>query len=511
MGFLLTAFLLKAQTNTLPDIELVPWASGFSSPVGIEHAGTNKLYVVEQTGKIRIVDANGKWKSHFLNWSDKISTAGFEQGLLGLTFDPDFAQNGYFYIHYTNLEGNSTISRLSVNPLNPDKALPSSELIMFTNDDPFRNHNSGQLAFGPDGYLYIAMGDGGSGGDPFNNAQDLSTTFGKLMRVDPTNEGYDIPPSNPYAGMEGVAEEIWASGLRNPWRFSFDALTGDLWIPDVGQNAWEEVNYTPASSTGSENYGWSCREGLHFFKADCDNNGEPFTDPISEYAHSEDPAYFCSGSITGGFVYRGDQYPDMYGKYIYTDFCTGVFRTTYWDGSAWVTAELGNFTPFAYSTFGQDINGELYVANKTNGTIYKVTDGGGGAFARIPAEAETHVNNITTDRTNANQIDYDLDEMIIESVQRNPIVITRQQVPVDYQLSPNPNNGQFTLHFTSEQPATYYATVTDLMGHEMMDTKKEILKGDNEWQFNSDKFSQGIYLLQIRTDEGISTIRFVVE
>src|SRR5688500_8050295 len=275
-GFLSLAILLNAQTLTLPDIELVQFAKGFSQPVGIEHAGDSRLFIVEQTGKIKIVTPDGKTKSHFLNWSDKISTTGFEQGLLGLTFDPDYATNGYFYIHYTNLAGNSTISRLSVNPNNPDKALPSSELIMFTNVDPFRNHNSGQLAFGPDGYLYFTMGDGGAGGDPFNNGQDLSTTFGKILRIDPTNDGYDIPPSNPYAGMEGMAEEIWASGLRNPWRFSFDLATGDLWIPDVGQNTWEEVNYTSVTSNGGENYGWSCREGLHLFETDCDNNGIPF-------------------------------------------------------------------------------------------------------------------------------------------------------------------------------------------------------------------------------------------
>src|SRR5687767_10350750 len=380
---------LRSQTNTLPDINLELFSSGFSQPVGIEHAGDARLFIVEQTGKIKIVTPDGKSKGPFLNLTDKISqNPGFEQGLLGLTFDPEYSDNGYFYIHYTNLAGNSTISRLSVNPNNPDKALPSSELIMFTNVDPFRNHNSGQLAFGPDGYLYFTMGDGGAGGDPFNNGQDLSTTFGKILRIDPTNDGYDIPPSNPYAGMEGMAEEIWASGLRNPWRFSFDLATGDLWLPDVGQNTWEEVNFAPASSNGGENYGWSCREGLHFFEADCDDNGIPFTDPIAEYMHSEDPAFLCSGSITGGFVYRGDEYPDMYGKYIYTDFCTGVFRTTFWDGSAWVTAELGNFTPFAYSTFGQDVSAELYVANKTNGTIYRVTDGGGGALATIPEEVD---------------------------------------------------------------------------------------------------------------------------
>ena len=510
MGFLLIVSLLRSQTNNLPDINLEVFVSGFSNPVGIEHAGGEWLYIVEQTGKIKIIDGDGHTKSPFLNLSDKISTEGFEQGLLGLAFHPEYSENGYFYVHYTNLDGNSRISRFNVNPNNPKKALPSSEVILFENEDPFRNHNSGQITFGPDGYLYFTMGDGGSGGDPFNNGQDLTTSFGKLLRMETTEDGWTIPASNPYVGMAGAEGMIWASGLRNPWRFSFDMLTGDLWIPDVGQNMWEEVNYTPAGTPGV-NYAWSCMEGLHPFKVDCDNNGVPFNTPVAEYEH--DDSFPCSGSITGGFVYRGSLYPDMYGKYIYTDFCTGVFRTTYWDGSAWVTAVLGNFTPLAYSTFGQDIYGELYVANKTSGTIYRVTDGGGGAFASVPAEIDaSQFEYVRENRIDALAQDVDIDEMIIESIQKSPLVVHRS-VPGGqlFEMSPNPNHGQFTIRFAAEQPETYHASISDLMGHQILDAKKEVIKGMNEWEFNSTELVNGIYFMHMKTEEGVSILRFVVE
>ena len=510
MGLLLCANLVVSQTNVLPDIQLVAFADGFTQPVGIETAGDERLFVVEQTGKIRIVGPDGSWKSHFLNMSDKISTAGFEQGLLGLTFHPDYEENGYFYIHYTNLDGNSTISRFNVNPNNPSKALPSSEVILFVNDDPFRNHNSGQLAFGPDGYLYFAMGDGGSGGDPLNNGQDLSTTFGKLMRMETTDEGWEVPATNPYVGMEGVAEEIWASGLRNPWRFSFDRLTGDLWIPDVGQNLWEEVNYTPASSTGGENYGWSCMEASHFFKADCEDNGIPFTDPIAEYAHSDDPQFLCSGSITGGFVYRGALYPDMYGKYIYTDFCTGVIRTTYWSGSAWVTAELGDFTPFAYSTFGQDIYGELYLADKTSGVIYRVTDGGGAPFAAIPQDLQPDIDRDAIPVSLLNDME-DKDEVIRQALHQSSASIHRVAEGIEIEVSPNPNGGQFRMNFMADQDDECQMRICDMMGQKVYDQTKDVVKGINNWEIQTANLAPGVYLLQMHSGEKISIAKFVVE
>ena len=476
-GLLFTALLARTQTDVLPTIALEPFSSGFSSPVGIEHAGDSRLFVVEQTGKIRIVDANGNHKSHFLNLTDKIQATGFEQGLLGLAFDPDYADNGYFYVHYTNLEGNNQFSRFSVNPRNPNKALPSSEVMFLEDDDPFGNHNSGQMKFGPDGYLYFALGDGGSGGDPFNNAQNIGSIMGKLMRVDPNEDGsYSIPEDNPYVGVEGAMEEIWATGLRNPWRFTFDLETGDLWIPDVGQNAWEEINFTPASTAGGVNYGWSCREGLHFFKADCDDNGTAFTDPIAEYAHDENPEFFCSGSVTGGYVYRGETYPDMYGKYFYVDFCTGALYTTYWDGVAWVTAALDPLTPFAYSTFGEDINGELYIADKTGGAIYRFTDGGAVPFAINPDD----VNAVAT---------------------------------IDYSLSvyPNPNDGAFSITFEGRTDAAYHVDILDFTGRTVYSESRNALKGENDWDFAGLRLSTGYYTLRMLTPDGITVTNFITE
>lgn len=476
-GLLFIALFAHTQTNVLPTIALNDFSSGFSNPVGIEHAGDSRLFVVEQTGRIRIVDENGNHKSHFLNISNRILDSGFEQGLLGLAFDPDYAENGYFYVHYTNREGNNQFSRFSVNPHNPNKALPSSEVMFLEDDDPFANHNSGQMKFGPDGYLYFALGDGGSGGDPFNNAQDITTIMGKLMRIDPNEDGsYSIPEDNPYVDVEGAAEEIWATGLRNPWRFSFDLETGDLWIADVGQNTWEEINFAPASSGGGENYGWSCREGLHFFKDTCDANETPFTDPIAEYEHNNDPGLPCSGSVTGGYVYRGDEYPDMYGKYFYVDFCTGYLYTTYWDGDSWVTAELDQLTPFAYSTFGEDINGELYIADKTSGAIYKFIDAGPAPLVGRPVES-----------TPATIVDHEL------------------------AVAPNPNDGTFSINFEGNVEAEYYIEILDFTGKTIWSESRNGLKGYNEWAFDNLRLSTGYYFVRMQTPEGLTVTNFITE
>ena len=513
LGTLLCTVLIKAQTNILPEISLVPFATGLAQPVGIEHAGDARLFILEKVGRIRILDTNGKFKSQFLNITDRVLSSGFEQGLLGIAFDPDYEDNGYFYVHYTNLDGNSRFSRFSVNPNNPDKAKANSEVIFLEDEDPFANHNSGQMKFGPDGYLYFTIGDGGSGGDPFNNAQDGTILLGKLMRIDPQDDGsYDIPPSNPFAGPDAFFDEIWASGLRNPWRFTFDKLTGDLWIPDVGQNLWEEVNMTPASSTGGENYGWSCMEGTHFFKADCDNNGIPFQAPIAEYAHDDVSGFPCSGSITGGYVYRGDQYPNMYGKYFYTDFCTGVIRTTYWDGSAWVTAVLGNFTPFAYSTFGEDIDGELYLADQTSGNIYRFTDGASAPMAQRKDEVTTYVDRPGINIHVKGDALTDHDEVIKEEIYQNTVRIQKTSLSDQVVLlSPNPNHGQFIVQVDAPEDALYSINVRDITGKVILTEEKEAHAGTNEWNFHSPQFVDGVYVIQLRSDAGTSVMKFVVE
>lgn len=248
------------------DLELDLFASGFNRPVNIKHAGDDRLFVVEQDGFIKIVNSDGSVEpTNFLDIDDRVRSIGNEQGLLGLAFHPDFASNGYFFVNYTDNSGDTVISRFSRIGVNPTIADPNSELIILTYTQPYSNHNGGELQFGPDGYLYISSGDGGSGGDPQNNAQNLNSLLGKLLRIDVNNSTasnpYEIPADNPFIGDAAARDEIWAYGLRNPWKFSFDALTDDLWIADVGQNAREEINLVPSTDAGL-NYGWRCYEGL---------------------------------------------------------------------------------------------------------------------------------------------------------------------------------------------------------------------------------------------------------
>ncbi len=262
-------FTSLSYLNAQETAVLTPFASGFTSPVIITHAGDSRLFVGNQTGSVFIVDSAGNVNGEpFLDITGKVIYGG-EQGLLGLAFHPDYKNNGYFYVNYIG-EGDSThISRFTMLSGNPDKADPASEMSILRIEQPYKNHNGGDLAFGPDGYLYIALGDGGSGGDPENRAQNRSVLLGKILRIDVDNGNpYSIPETNPFYGMSSVRNEIWALGLRNPWRFSFDRMTGDLWIADVGQNASEEINFQPAGSQGGENYGWRCYEGLQPFNED---------------------------------------------------------------------------------------------------------------------------------------------------------------------------------------------------------------------------------------------------
>ncbi len=361
------------QTGGLPSISLVSTFTGFSSPVSITHAGdgSNRLFVVEQNGRIRVIRNGAPLATPFLDISARIS-AGGERGLLGLAFPPGFNSKQYFYVNYTNAaRGDTVISRFRVSATNPDVADPSSEQIIFTTEQPFANHNGGQLAFSPrDGFLYIGLGDGGSGGDPFNLAQSPSSPLGKMLRID-TETGspatYTVPATNPFVGHTGFRPEIWALGLRNPWRFSFDRQTADLYIADVGQNAFEEVNFQAALSAGGENYGWRVMEGFHCFNpsSGCVTTG--LTLPVVEYGRN------LGVSVTGGFVYRGGTFPRMQGLYFYGDFGSGRIWGLRQQGSVWQNTELLDST-INISTFGEDEAGNLYVADYTTGTIFRITD-----------------------------------------------------------------------------------------------------------------------------------------
>jgi glucose/arabinose dehydrogenase len=371
MRYLFIVFGLFISFQSYSQIlSLEVYTTGFTSPVDISHAGDERLFVVEKRGRIKIIDGDGNLMPNlFLDIDPIVTTNSNEQGLLGLAFHPDYQNNGYFFVNYTNNSGTTVVSRFSVTG-DPNIADPGSEKIILTIQQPFNNHNAGDLNFGPDGYLYIAMGDGGSGGDPGNRSQDPQNLLGKMLRIDVDNgDPYSIPEDNPWAFDDFALDEIWSIGLRNPWRFSFDRATGDIWIADVGQSTWEEIDFQPVSSTGGENYGWRCYEAEQEFNtSECDLNNE-FVFPVFAFDNNSEGC-----SVTGGYVYRGVEYPHLYGKYIFTDFCSGNFWLTQKD-------ECGSFTtikdleasPFQYSSFGEDINGELYLASLGQGIISKIT------------------------------------------------------------------------------------------------------------------------------------------
>jgi len=350
-------------------------ASGLDHPVQVTDAGdgTGRLFVVEQPGWIRVINDGELLSTPFLDLTGRTSRSG-ERGLLGLAFHPDFEINGYFYVNYTrDSDGATVIERYAVSASDADVADPTSASEILTIDQPYANHNGGQVLFGPDGYLYVGMGDGGSGGDPQENAQDPTNLLGAMLRLDVDGGSpYAIPPDNPYIGKTG-RDEVWAIGLRNPWRFSFDRETGDLYIGDVGQNAWEEISYQAGGTPGGVNFGWDCKEGTHTYEFDQACAEADLTDPIAEYSHD------VGRSITGGFVYRGQLYPNLVGRYFYADYVSGRIWSLYKTDTGWSGPELELDTGFNVSAFGEDEDGELYVCDWSGGTVRRLVDASGPA------------------------------------------------------------------------------------------------------------------------------------
>ncbi|HYF61350.1 MAG TPA: PQQ-dependent sugar dehydrogenase [Herpetosiphonaceae bacterium] len=341
-------------------LELEPVAEGFSQPTFVAHAGdgSGRVFVVEQGGTIRTLDG-----AMFLDIRERVNSDGNEQGLLGLAFAPDFADSGVFYLNYTAQNDNSVTARFR-SADGGGSGDPDSEEVLLDIEDPAANHNGGMLAFGPDGYLYVGLGDGGAANDRFQNGQNRRTLWGKLLRIDvsaPT--GYAIPADNPFGAGE-AQPEIWAYGLRNPWRFSFDRATGDLYVGDVGQNRLERVSYQPAGAAGGLNYGWPIIEASQCLGGNsCDTAGLVL--PVAEYSHDDG----CS--ITGGYVYRGQRYPDLAGAYLYGDYCSGRIWTLRRDGERWAASEALDTSIFI-SSFGEDEAGEIYVASHAEGAIYRL-------------------------------------------------------------------------------------------------------------------------------------------
>jgi len=446
-----------AQT---PDLELQLFASGLDKPVNIKNTGSfdTNLYVVEQDGRIKIIDASGTLLTqNFLDIDDRVGDLDFpgdERGLLGLAFHPNYANNGYFYVNYINNSGNTVVSRFTRNMSNPLVADSSSELIIITYSQPFSNHNGGDLAFGSDNYLYIASGDGGAGGDPGNRAQDLTTFLGKMLRLDvdnPSNgNNYGIPPNNPFIGNSSALDEIWAYGLRNPSKFSFDRMNGDIWIADVGQNQIEEIDKASATESGL-NYGWRCYEGNSEFdtSTNCPNVSE-LTFPVAQYNHSNGRC-----SITGGYLYRGLDYPNFQGLYFFADYCSqdvGYIQYDNIDDEWDMTLEqfTGNWT-----AFDEDSNGEVYVASINAGEVFKLID----------------VNVLGTEEQTLNSIS----------------------------IFPNPSKEKLNIDFSTYNSSITSISIIDLQGKLI----KSIQRNSEAIQTISlTDASKGLYIVEIENDEG---------
>jgi glucose/arabinose dehydrogenase len=361
-----------------PRIALERVASGFSNPVHVTHAndGSSRLFVIEQRGIVRVLKDGAILPTPFLDISARVSCCG-ERGLLSIAFPPGRGPKSEFYADYTDASGDTAVSRFSVSG-DPNAADETSEQVILSIAQPFPNHNGGQLAFGPDGFLYVGMGDGGSAGDPNNNAQSLSSLLGKILRIDVLGKAtYAVPSSNPFTGVANARGEIWATGLRNPWRFSFDRKTSALFIGDVGQGAWEEVDVQPADSTGGENYGWRLTEGNHCYapSTGCPTAGITF--PVAEHSHAGGNC-----SITGGFAYRGRDFGGLTGVYFYGDYCSGRIWGLRRTDTGWDDIELAR-PGFAISTFGEDEAGEIYVADHGGGVIHRLIDADGKSAVRL--------------------------------------------------------------------------------------------------------------------------------
>jgi glucose/arabinose dehydrogenase len=364
----------SAYNPSAVNLNLTQLPGSFSQPVLVTHAGdgSGRLFVVEKTGRIKVIASNGTILATPMLDISAFVSKGSEQGLLGLAFHPEFETNGKLYVNYTTTAGHTAINEYRVTT-DPNRASGARRIL--TISQPYSNHNGGHLAFGPDGYLYIGMGDGGSAGDPGNRAQSLNYLLGKMLRIDinGTSSGkqYRIPSTNPYVGRTGL-DEIWARGLRNPWRWSFDRQAKGLWIADVGQNRYEEVNratYTQGLGRAA-NYGWRVMEGRHCYSpsSGCSTTGK--VKPLVEYAHAVSGTDNCS--VTGGYVYRGADYPILQGGYLFADFCSGRIWTISASAAYPAAPVLLEDTALTISSFGEDEDGELYLTD-LNGRVYAIS------------------------------------------------------------------------------------------------------------------------------------------
>jgi glucose/arabinose dehydrogenase len=381
VGVGLLAGLLACSSVTQPSITTQPLTTKPASTFQVERVFqnlsfkemTNLIQPDDTSGLIFITEQRGvistfipgkpeRGSNVFLDITDRVNRGGNEEGLLGLAFDPRYRENGYFYVYYSAANPRrSVLSRFNLDQSNPGLAAPQSETIILEVEQPFSNHNGGQIAFGPDGYLYIGLGDGGGAGDPQGNGQNLGTLLGSILRIDVSGLSvsghYKIPADNPFVNTAGARAEIWAFGLRNPWRFSFDKVNGTLWAADVGQDKWEEIDII----TRGNNYGWNIMEGFHCFSPAANCNQSGLTLPLVEYSHSQG----CS--VTGGYVYRGNILPSLQGQYIYGDFCSGnIWALSYNDNAVTQNILLAK-SGVSITSFGEDLAGNLYILSRDGG------------------------------------------------------------------------------------------------------------------------------------------------
>lgn len=394
-------FTVTFYTNA-QEVNLELFKDGFTSPVDIQNAGDDRLFIVEQAGIIKILNPDATINPEpFLNITSLISSGG-ERGLLGLAFHPDYSNNGYFFVNYTNTTGDTQVARYTVDPNDSNIADPNTAVLIIDADQPYSNHNGGCIQFGADGFLYIGLGDGGSGGDPENRSQNLQTLLGKILRIDINNtngsNNYDIPSNNPFVGDSNALDEIWAYGVRNPWRFSFDSESDELWIADVGQGDIEEINRVAPDAAGL-NYGWRCYEGSQTYNTTGCPDPSELTFPVAEYTHS------IGYSITGGYVYHGNVYSDIQDLYFFADL-NGLIGTVNNDNNL---INYGNYGG-TWVSFGEDVNGELYIAD-ISGSIHKVK---GGEIFDTQSFSESQVS-ITPNPT-SNNIRISLDGHLISKI-----------------------------------------------------------------------------------------------
>jgi glucose/arabinose dehydrogenase len=364
--------MLVASAPSLLRLELVEVARGLTRPLFLTHAGdgTGRLFIVEQGGRIRILAGGRLLPEPFLDASSLLDESSGERGLLGLAFPPNFDRSGWFFVAHTAPGPSTRVTRLRISG-DPNVADPDSARVVVEIPDPASNHNGGMITFGPDGYLWYGTGDGGRAGDPWDNARNPASLLGKILRLDVRREPYGIPPENPFALMGGGRAEIWALGLRNPWRFSFDRVTGELWIGDVGQNAWEEVDVEDPRRGGGYHYGWRTMEGPGCYspRRDCDREG--LTLPIHAYGHDQG----CS--VTGGYVYRGRAIPALVGTYLFSDYCSGTLWGLRRGAGGPPAVEVLLETGLAVSSFGEDADGEIYLCDHRRGRVFRLEPGAG--------------------------------------------------------------------------------------------------------------------------------------